>query len=324
MESPPKSPLSLRDVKKSGDARPLESRVQSLKIAKSDRLQEQSSSSRFAWIVSLVLAILCAWMVYRDDNLMAMVGIRKIEPSNSIAKVAGLESNSGSTPKSGEPSNRDVPVGTKTSLLANDMALESRGYVIAKHQVLVSPQVSGRIMRLNIEEGRRVTKGDILAEVDPTEYLADLKQLQGALLKSKAELAELETGARPQEIESATVELTEQEEILPQFKSEYERLSGLFKANAVSATEFDQARSNYLGARRRIERLTVLLDMLKEGPRKERIEVARAAVMQAEASLAKSQWRLDPKEECGRRKPRKPCGVQWFVQCLRHCRLVRS
>ena len=222
-----------------------------------------------------------------------MVGIRKIEPSNSIAKVAGLESNSGSTPKSGEPSNRDVPVGTKTSLLANDMALESRGYVIAKHQVLVSPQVSGRIMRLNIEEGRRVTKGDILAEVDPTEYLADLKQLQGALLKSKAELAELETGARPQEIESATVELTEQEEILPQFKSEYERLSGLFKANAVSATEFDQARSNYLGARRRIERLTVLLDMLKEGPRKERIEVARAAVMQAEASLAKSQWRLD-------------------------------
>lgn len=293
VESPPKSPLSLRDVKKSGDARPLESRVQSLKIAKSDRLQEQSSSSRFAWIVSLVLAILCGWLIYRDDNLMAIVGIRKVEPSKSIAKVAGLESNSGSTPKSGESSNRDVPVGTKTSLSANELALESRGYVIAKHQVLVSPQVSGRIMRLNIEEGRRVTKGDILAEVDPTEYLADLKQLQGALLKSKAELAELETGARPQEIESATVELTEQEEILPQFKSEYERLSGLFKANAVSATEFDQARSNYLGARRRIERLTVLLDMLKEGPRKERIEVARAAVMQAEASLAKSQWRLD-------------------------------
>ena len=30
-------------------------------------------------------------------------------------------------------------------------------------------------MSLNIEEGRRVVKGDILAEVERTEYLADVE-----------------------------------------------------------------------------------------------------------------------------------------------------
>ena len=290
MENPQQSPLSLRDVKKPGDSRPLESRVQSLKIAKSDRIQEQSSSSRFAWIVSLFLSILCGWLLYRDDGLMSLVGLRDTAAIEAPVSKAGEPDSSASSQSS--KSSTGITT-TRGALSPNEMALESRGYVIAKHQVLVSPQVSGRIMRLNIEEGRRVTKGEVLAEVDPTEYLADVKQLQGALQRSKAELSEFETGARPQELASATAELREQEEILPQFKSEYERLIDLVKNNTVSASEFDQARSNYFGAKRRIERLTLTLDMLKEGPRKERVEMARAAVTQAEASLAKSQWRLD-------------------------------
>jgi HlyD family secretion protein len=275
------SPLSLPKTKTSDDDQLIENRVRSLKIAKSDKISEQSSSSRFAWIVSLLLAILCGWLLYRDSRLMSMIGIRSIDEPKSEKKQVGA-------------AEKTAPLTyTKAVLAPNDMALESRGYVIAKHQVLVSPQVSGRILRLNIEEGRCVTKGDILAEVDQTEYLADFNQLQGALQRSQAELSELETGSRPQEIASAQAELAEQEEILPQFKSEFDRLSGLVASNTVSASEFEQARSNFLGAKRRIERLKLTLDMLKEGPRKERIEMARAAVTQAEAALAKSQWRLD-------------------------------
>lgn len=172
------------------------------------------------------------------------------------------------------------------------IALESSGYVIAKHQVLVSPQVSGRLMRLNIEEGRRVEKGEVLAEVDPTEYQADVQQLEGALKRAKAELLELETGSRPQEIASAIADLQEQEALIPRLESEFRRQRQLVQSNAVSRSDFEQAESAYQSTKRRVERLRQQLDMLKEGPRKERIEVARAAVVQAEANLAKAQWRL--------------------------------
>ena len=186
------------------------------------------------------------------------------------------------------------------SASSNPIALESRGYVIAKHQVLVSPQVSGRIMSLNIEEGRRVVKGDVLAEVERTEYQADMEQMRGVLMRNKAELSELQTGARPQEIAGATADLQEQEEIVLQLESQFKRTKEALRTNSVSMTEFEQAQSSYFSTRKRIDKLRQSLDMMKEGPRKERIAMAEAAVIQAEANLSKSLWRL---ENCTLRAP---------------------
>ena len=44
---------------------------------------------------------------------------------------------------------------------------------------------------------------------------------------------------------------------------------------------------------RRVQRLKLALKLMEEGPRIERINVARAQVGQAEAELAKAEWRLD-------------------------------
>ncbi len=50
------------------------------------------------------------------------------------------------------------------------------------------------------------------------------------------------------------------------------------RSNSVSLTEYEQAQSSYLSAKKRIEKLRQSLSLMKEGPRKERIEMARAAV----------------------------------------------
>lgn len=153
--------------------------------------------------------------------------------------------------------------------------------------------MSGRIVSLNIEEGRRVIKGDVLAEVERTEYQADVEQMRGILMRNKAELSELETGARPQEIAGATADLQEQEELVVQLESQYRRLKEAIKSNSISMTEFEQAQSSFFSTRKRVEKLRQSLDMMKEGPRKERIEMAKAAIIQSEANLIKSEWRLD-------------------------------
>ena len=117
-------------------------------------------------------------------------------------------------------------------------------------------------MSLNIEEGRRVVKGDILAEVERTEYLADVEQTRGILMRNKAELAELETGARPQEIAGATADLQEQEEVVSQLESQYKRLKEALKSNSVSVTEFEQSQSSFYSTRNKIEKLRLSLDMM--------------------------------------------------------------
>ena len=289
-----------KDLKSEIASGVLADRVRSLKIAKEDRLDNQRSGSRFPWILSLILGVALLWLLYRDDKIMSSLGFSRpnadtmSKPGSKPKSPAGAvaDASERASAKTTQTASKSATNSTKSSS-PNPIALESRGYVIAKHQVLVSPQVSGRIISLNIEEGRRVTKGDILAEVERTEYQADVEQMRGVLRRNKAELSELETGARPQEIAGATADLQEQEEILSQLESQFKRTKEMLKTNSVSIAEFEQTQSSYLSTRKRIEKLRQALDMMKEGPRKERIEVARAAVVQAEANLAKSIWRLD-------------------------------
>ena len=253
----------------------------------------------------MVLAAVSIWLASRDDKIMASIGFARPEaesasavpansspanPSTAKSPAVAVKSSSGTNTQSNATQNADA---ASKQAGSNPISLESRGYVIAKHQVLVSPQVSGRVISLNIEEGRRVTKGDVLAEVERTEYQADAEQMRGVLMRNKAELAEMETGARPQEIAGATADLQEQEEVLAQLESQYKRLREALRTNSVSITEFEQAQSSYLSTKKRAEKLRQSLDMMKEGPRKERIEMARAAIVQSEANLAKSLWRLD-------------------------------
>ena len=312
--------LSLTDKDKRANVPSLDDRVRSLKISPSDRIDSQRPGGWFPWLLSLSLAVACVWLGYRDDRIMASLGFSRPtlesvgqpalnQPSNADASKAGnsigskqdaLSKSSAATVQSNSALPGTGSENTTKPSVSNPIALESRGYVIAKHQVLVSPQVSGRIMSLNIEEGRRVVKGDILAEVERTEYLADVEQTRGILMRNKAELAELETGARPQEIAGATADLQEQEEVVSQLESQYKRLKEALKSNSVSVTEFEQSQSSLYSTRKKIEKLRQSLDMMKEGPRKERIAMARAAVVQSEANLTKSQWRL---ENCTLRAP---------------------
>lgn len=299
--------LSLKDKDpKRENSSSLDARVRSLKIAKEDRLDHRKSSGWFPWLLAIVLGALCSWLAYRDDEIMANFGLVRSNPKRLVVAESGADKETSDSTTSAAPTNNPAtefssPLSsTVKTLPSNSIALESRGYVIAKHQVLVSPQVSGRILSLNIEEGRRVSKGDVLAEIERTEYQADYDQIRATLLRSKAELSELETGSRPQEIAGALADLQEQEEIVVQLESEFKRMKDALKSNSISLTEYEQAQSSYLSTRKRVEKLRQSLSLLKEGPRKERIEVAHAAVIQAEANLEKAKWRL---ENCTLRAP---------------------
>jgi multidrug resistance efflux pump len=44
--------------------------------------------------------------------------------------------------------------------------------------VIVSPQITGRIINLTVDEGSEVKKGDLIAELDPKELEANLRRRQ--------------------------------------------------------------------------------------------------------------------------------------------------
>lgn len=258
---------------------PLADQVRSLRLPPPEA--PRGGGGKFAWLLCLAFAASSLWLYWQWQT----------------ARKALADAGASPATNPGDPSSSDSSASTSTTPAPNaragDIALENRGYVTPAHQVLVSPQVSGRIMKLNLEEGRRVAKGEVLAEIDRTEYEADLARAKATLALAEQHLLELERGNRPEEIEQARAELEEFIAQVSQLEVEYGRNAQLVKTKVVSPQEFEISESKYRAMQRRVEKMRYAFKLMEEGPRVERIDSARAEVEQARAELKKAQWRLD-------------------------------
>ncbi len=62
------------------------------------------------------------------------------------------------------------------------------GTTASRHSVNIVPQVSGQIVEIKFKQGDSVKKGQILAVIDKRPYAAAIKEAEGALIQSKAQL----------------------------------------------------------------------------------------------------------------------------------------
>jgi multidrug efflux pump subunit AcrA (membrane-fusion protein) len=99
------------------------------------------------------------------------------------------------------------------------IVLESKGHITPARQILVSPKVSGMVVKLPIEEGKRVRKGDVLAQLETDDYQADYDRAAAALEAAKQHRDELQHN-RPKEILQAQAELAEAQAQLEQLKDQ--------------------------------------------------------------------------------------------------------
>lgn len=83
-----------------------------------------------------------------------------------------------------------VPVLVTTPRVADvPVYLDGVGAVRALNTVTVRAQVEGRLLSVNFREGQDVARGDVLAEIDPTLYKAQLDQAVAKKAQDEAQLA---------------------------------------------------------------------------------------------------------------------------------------
>jgi len=64
--------------------------------------------------------------------------------------------------------------------------LTGLGTVTAYNSVTIKSRVDGQLIAVNVREGQKVRKGQLLAQIDPEPYAATLAQAEGQLTKDKA------------------------------------------------------------------------------------------------------------------------------------------
>lgn len=77
--------------------------------------------------------------------------------------------------------------------------LVASGFVGAE-EILISTEMSGRILALYVEEGDSVSSGQVLAQLDTSVLDAQIQQAEAALQSAEAEVAQVKAGASPQEV----------------------------------------------------------------------------------------------------------------------------
>jgi RND family efflux transporter MFP subunit len=112
--------------------------------------------------------------------------------------------------------------------------LNASGYVTARREATVSSKVTGKVDEILVEEGVKVTEGQILARLDPTNVRANL------------DLARAQATAARAALDETRVRLTEAEQ-------ELRRQTDLKNRNVSAQADFDHAHAAAFALRARIE-----------------------------------------------------------------------
>ena len=123
-------------------------------------------------------------------------------------------------------------------------AFEGVGSVEAPLSVRVAPRVTGRIDALTVDAGDPVTRGQVLARIDPAEVEAEVRQQQAAVAQARSRLAEAQMGQSPANVAVGT-EIRRQAAALSTARADLEqarRNDEAQQATALSAVADAQSR----------------------------------------------------------------------------------
>ena len=208
---------------------------------------------------------------------------------------AGAESRkqTKAVPPAVENRQRQIPVET---VLLHRGSLEHRlhltGSIVAEATVDVFSKVSGILEKIKVNQGDKVEAGQIIAMVETEEKEAELQEDRAALDVLRARWAQMETGARPEEIAQAEQLVRQTKASWETSLDNYRRLEKLKERNFISQQRLDEAmlkvtlnEAEYSSAR---EKLT----LLKKGARQEDRDALLAQIRQAEATVRLAEMQL--------------------------------
>ena len=151
---------------------------------------------------------------------------------------------------------------------------------------------TGHIMRMLVQEGAVLKRGQLLATLDATRYAAALAQARGQLAADQQALAKLRAGSRPEEIAEARATMDALAVTYRNDAVNYRRAEALARTSSGTVQARDDAHAAYDAARQQHEAARQAWVLAVKGPRVEDIAAAAATVEAARGAvaLARREW----------------------------------
>jgi HlyD family secretion protein len=188
------------------------------------------------------------------------------------------------------------------------LAGRSRGIVltgiVTTDDVIVSPEIQGRLQRLLVKEGDVLTNGQLVAVIQPQEWKADEAYYESGVGQSTSQLTQAEADLRFQQAQTSNqiwqaeatlaatqAQLRQAQADLENARLTYEREEALYKRGVDSKQLYDQARTSNDSAKAHAESADKQVQAAQAA-----VALARANEEQVEsrkASLAATRHQLE-------------------------------
>ena len=149
-----------------------------------------------------------------------------------------------------------------------------------------------RIDQVLVEEGDRVTEGQVLARQQTNRLEAQIREIQAKIAAQQEVVKRFEAGTRPQEIEQARAEVAAARAQVKNTMKSYERIRQTSEAGATSQQALDNIRAQLDVDQAQLTVKEKALNLALEGPRKEDIAAAKNNLETLKASLSLLKIRL--------------------------------
>jgi HlyD family secretion protein len=155
---------------------------------------------------------------------------------------------------------------------------------LERDRIEIVAEASEPILSLHVREGQHVSQGQILLKQDEASALARGAQADAQVQQAQRRLAELETGARVEEIDEARARVAAAKALVDRDDRDFARVGQLVRDKLISEAQLDIAQAARNSSRAALREAQAQLTALLRGTRVEEVDQARAAVAAAQAA----------------------------------------
>ena len=148
-----------------------------------------------------------------------------------------------------------------------------------------TPKVTGRILKIYVEEGDLVHPGDTLAMLDVPEVDAKLKQVSGVVKAASAQNTLANNGATENQRKQLKAKYSAAKEQFDYAQKSYNRAKAMFDDGLMAPQAFDETTAKYQSALSQLDAVTAELNEVEKGTRFETKEATSGQKEQALGAL---------------------------------------
>ena len=166
----------------------------------------------------------------------------------------------------------------------NKDRIEASGNIEATN-VVVSSKVSGQVLKLLFDEGKKVNAGDTLMIIDHETLEYKLDQAMAGLKSVQAQLSLLRKGAREEDIKQVEEALNEAKINFNLAEKDLKRMTDLYNSKSITRKQFDDATAHYNIAQAQLTSTEENYKKIKNFARPEELKQAEANVDKQKATV---------------------------------------